>query len=47
MAEQERYRHLMEKLIKETENAKIQSAEEMIQKLVSELSGNKSYTPNH
>ncbi|HLR62359.1 MAG TPA: hypothetical protein VK097_07945 [Lentibacillus sp.] len=47
MAEQERYKNLMEKLIKETENAKIQTAEELIQKLVSELSGEKSYTPDH
>ncbi|GGK02935.1 hypothetical protein GCM10007063_26490 [Lentibacillus kapialis] len=47
MAEQDRYKYLMEKLIKETENAKIQSAEEMIQKMVRELSGEKSYTPNH
>ncbi|WP_382399518.1 hypothetical protein [Lentibacillus salinarum] len=47
MVEQERYKYLMKKLITETENSRIQSAEEMIQKLVSELSGEKSYKPNH
>ncbi|SFD97104.1 hypothetical protein SAMN05216238_106221 [Lentibacillus persicus] len=47
MAEQERYKYLMEKLIKETESSKIQSAEELVQKLVNELSGEKSYTPDH
>ncbi|HLS08688.1 hypothetical protein [Lentibacillus sp.] len=47
MAEQERYKRLMKKLIRETESSKIQSAEEMIQKLVNELSSEKSYTPNH
>ncbi|WP_176447895.1 hypothetical protein [Lentibacillus sp. CBA3610] len=47
MVEQERYKHLMEKLIKETENKKIQSADEMIQKLISEISGRKSYSPDH
>lgn len=47
MVEQERYKHLMKKLINETENSKIQSAEEMIQKLISELSGEKSYTANN
>ncbi|SFA88016.1 hypothetical protein SAMN04488072_10340 [Lentibacillus halodurans] len=45
MAEQERYKHLLEKLIQETENSRIQSVEEMIQKMISELSGEKSYTP--
>lgn len=43
MVEQERYKYLMEKMINETENAKIQSAEELIQKLISELSVETSY----
>ncbi|WP_167751317.1 hypothetical protein [Lentibacillus salicampi] len=47
MVEQERYKHLMKKLIKETESARIQTAEELVKKLVSELSGESSYSPNH
>ncbi|GAB4072964.1 hypothetical protein GCM10028778_06240 [Barrientosiimonas marina] len=47
MADQEQYKNLMQKMIQETENHRIQSAEEMIQKLVSELSGKTTWHPDH
>ena len=37
MGEQERYKNMLKKLITETENEKIQSTEELIQMLISEL----------
>lgn len=44
MGEQEKYKRLLKNLIDETENHKIKSAEELIQKLVKELGTNKLYT---
>lgn len=40
MKEQEIYKRLLKKLIDETENHKIQSAEELIQRMVKELTSN-------
>jgi mRNA-degrading endonuclease YafQ of YafQ-DinJ toxin-antitoxin module len=37
MGEQEQYKQLLKKIIKEAENMKIQSSEEIIQTLVNEL----------
>ncbi|MFD2761214.1 hypothetical protein [Lentibacillus juripiscarius] len=47
MAEQERYKRLLEKLIRETENATIQSADEMVQKLVRELADRNTSAADH
>ncbi|WP_174614287.1 hypothetical protein [Virgibacillus ihumii] len=38
MVEQERFKHMLKKLIEETENAKFQSSEELINALIHELS---------
>ncbi|WP_170140780.1 hypothetical protein [Oceanobacillus arenosus] len=40
MGEQEAYKRLLKKVIDETENDKIKSTEELIQKLISELTTN-------
>lgn len=37
MKEQEQYKEMLKKIIDETENFNIQSAEELIQKLITEL----------
>lgn len=37
MREQEKYKHMMKKVIDQTENHKIQSSEELIQLLINEL----------
>ncbi|WP_175631917.1 hypothetical protein [Virgibacillus siamensis] len=37
MVEQERFKHMLKKMIEDTENAKFQSSEELIQALVYEL----------
>ncbi|GAA0589794.1 hypothetical protein GCM10009001_02170 [Virgibacillus siamensis] len=37
MVEQEKFKHLLEKLIEDTENAKFQSSEELINALIHEL----------
>lgn len=42
MREQERYKVMLEKLIADTENEKIQSSEELIQLLINELKSNTS-----
>ncbi|MBM7600525.1 hypothetical protein JOC34_002936 [Virgibacillus halotolerans] len=42
MGEQERYKVMLEKLIADTENEKIQSSEELIQLLINELKSNTS-----
>ncbi|GAA0446699.1 hypothetical protein GCM10008983_25730 [Lentibacillus halophilus] len=47
MPEQEKYKRLMEKVIQETDNATIQSAEEMIQTLVYELSNGTNSAVDH
>lgn len=44
MGEQEKYKRLLKNLIDETENHKIKSAEELIQKLVKELGNTQLYT---
>ncbi|WP_197046561.1 hypothetical protein [Oceanobacillus salinisoli] len=41
MGEQEKYKRMLKRLIDETENHQIKSAEELIQKLVKELSNQK------
>lgn len=46
MKEQEIYKKLLKKLIDETENHKIQSAEELIQRMVKELTGKNQTTSN-
>ncbi|MFC3041513.1 hypothetical protein ACFOGI_14805 [Virgibacillus xinjiangensis] len=38
MGEQERYKHLLKKVIDETENSKIKSSQELVQTLIRELS---------
>ncbi|MFD1849033.1 hypothetical protein [Oceanobacillus bengalensis] len=41
MGEQEKYKKMLKEVIDETESRKINSAEELIQKLVRELTSNK------
>ncbi|WP_179151878.1 hypothetical protein [Oceanobacillus senegalensis] len=42
MREQEKYTRMLKQLIHETENQQIKSAEELIQKLIKELSSNQT-----
>lgn len=42
MGEQERYKVILEKLITDTENEKIQSSEELIRLLITEIKNNAS-----
>lgn len=42
MGEQERYKVMLEKLITDTENEKIQSSEELIRLLITEIKNNTS-----
>ncbi len=47
MAEQERYKRLMKKLIQETEDSKINSTEELVQKIIQELKPGSSFSPDN
>jgi hypothetical protein len=46
MGEQELYKRMLKKLIDETESQKIKSAEELIQKMVKELTSNQQLSGN-
>ncbi|MBU8790323.1 hypothetical protein NSA56_02980 [Oceanobacillus caeni] len=46
MGEQELYKRMLKKLIVETENQQIKSAEELIQKIVKELTNNQQLSGN-